>query len=193
MSEVSLTKQIPWYRNFIRILVDVIYSFIDCLSKEMVITLVVPTNIVKRTQLICNYISEELHSEFDIYDLLMLLYENFIRNSIKKYEPMKIFRELNRTYSYDDVIKISYSDKEVYSFNRVECDKKQVVITMSKEVASKGQLLLDELYDLYGHNLNVDKMIYRIWINFIEDYKRGEENQVLRDIIKMLKNVQKGK
>jgi hypothetical protein len=193
MSEVSLTKQIPWYRDFIRILLECIYSFIDSFSKEMAITLIMPTNIVKRTQLICNYISEELHSEFGIYDLIMLLYENFIRNATKKYEPMKMFRELNRTYNYDDVIKISYSDKEVYSFNRVECDRKQVVITMSKEVASKGQLLLDELYDLYGHNLNIDKMIYKIWVNFIEDYKRGEENQVLRDIIKMLKNVQKGK
>lgn len=192
MSEMLLNKQIL-NRGFIKTILEGIYSFIHSLSSEITITLIVPTNIVKRTQLICNYISEELDIEFCIYDFIMLLYENFIKNSIKKYEPIKMIKKLNKSYSYDEIIKISYSDKEVYSFNRNKCDKKQVIIKMPKETAYNGQLLLDELYDLYRHNLNIEKMIYKIWIDFIEDYKRGEENKVLKDIIKMLKNVQKGK
>lgn len=168
-------------------LADIIDSFINLLSKSVTLNVIVPTNILIRTKLICDYISEEVEVEFSIENFLMIVYLDFIRESIRKYDPLKIYRQLNESFGYNDTIKLTFGD-EVYEYNKRECSRTELIIEMDKKDALKGQQLLSELDDLYGRtNITLEKMISTLWINFIENYKRGEHDKALKTIIKMLK------
>lgn len=182
MSEYVIEKKTPLFKVILSNLND----FINSLSKEVTLEFIVPTNIVKRSELICMYLSEESGVDINIYDLIMILYKDFIKNSTLRYDTKKLFKDLTRTYDYEDVIKISYGEEEVYAFSKSKYSRKKIELTISKDNAMKGQLLLDELYDLYKHNITLSKLICRIWINFIEDYKRGEKNRELKRLINRL-------
>lgn len=190
MSEYVLSTKMPWYKSINNQLIKNINSLINSFSDYVSLELIVPSNIVYRTEMICDYISKQTNSDFGIYDLINLLYITLIDNSTKKYEPYKILKNLNKTYDYDDIIKIS-DGTNICDCIKKDCKRNRVIIKMNKTDASKGQLLLDELEDLYGHGLNLDKMVYKIWINFIEEYKTGENSKILSSIITMLKSVSK--
>jgi len=184
MNEFISTRNMPWYKGLVKNITDSIFSLFDSFSNEFKLELVVPTNVVKRSLLICRYISEATEQEFGLDDLLMYLYNDFVDCSVKKYEPMKLLRDLSRVHNYDDVIKISFGGNEVYEVNKSKYDRKLVEIVISKDDTVKGQLILDELKDLYGFNMNITKMFYVLWVNFIEDYKRGEKNKEINSVVK---------
>lgn len=177
------TRNMPWHKGLVKNIAESVFSLFDSFSSEFKLELVVPTNIVKRSLLICRYISEETEQEFGLDDLLMFLYNDFVDCSVKKYEPKKLLRDLSRVHNYDDVIKISFGGNEVYEVNKSKYDRKLVEIVISKDDTVKGQLILDELKDLYGFNMNITKMFYVLWVNFIEDYKRGEKNKYINSVV----------
>ena len=185
MSEHTFNKETAWYTVVMNFIISLFNSKQEeIISNEVDIEIKISTNIVLRTQLICEYISEEIELEFNTYDFLMLLYTDFIRETTKKYDPLKVYKELNR--NYNDTLKICYGN-QCYKVERSNEGKKLVIITMDKSIVMKGQLILDELNELYGFQSDINNMIHKIWVNFIEKYKRGDNNAVLKNIIKMLK------
>lgn len=166
-------------------------NFIDTLTvslaNEVSLRLMIPTNIVNRTEMICEYISDEIGMHFRVEDFIMVIYLDFIKNSIKKYDPMRIYHEISESYGYNDKIKIVCGN-ETYEYDKLACGRTDIVITMDKKEARKGQLLLKEIGELYGRKISLDLMISTLWINFIERYKRGDTEKSLKSILKILKS-----
>lgn len=149
-------------------------------------TLNIPDNILHRTELICNYISTEKGYDFDVDNFLMLLYLDFIKNSIKNYNPAKVFKELTIDYYQDQYIDMS-DGETTYRIPRVKHNKTNLTLTMAEDDVIKGQLILDELYDLYHYRIPFSKLLENLWIGFIEAYKIGENKKAYHNIVKLLK------
>ena len=156
-------------------------------SKEEIIKINIPQNILFRTQLICTYISEESDYPFELENFIMFLYLDFIKNSITRYNPKKTYINLTKEYYKRDLITIS-DGSETYIVDTTRTEFFEITIGMDKKDVAKGQLILDELYSLYGRKIEFDKLIESLWIGFIEEYKLGENKKAYKTILKMLKS-----
>ena len=156
-------------------------------SKEEIIKINIPQNILFRTQLICTYISEESDYTFGLDNFIMFLYLDFIKNAITRYNPKKTYINLTKEYYKRDLITIS-NGEETYIIDNTKTEFFEITIGMDKNDVSKGQLILDELYSLYGRKIEFDKLIESLWIGFIEEYKLGENKKAYKTILKMLQS-----
>lgn len=165
---------------------DTIKSLIASHSLTESLEIVIPKNVYLRTQLICAYIEEVTGQPFDENMLLTLLYDDFLNNSIEKYDPSGIRQEIDHS-KYDDKLLIHSNDR-VYEYGKPK--GRQIVFTVSfyKNQVEKGELLLDELEDIYGKSPTLELMVATIWINFIEDYKVNGGKIVLQKIKELLTN-----
>lgn len=180
-----LGREMGWNRTK-RGVLDFVKSFAASLSKSVSLELTVPTNIFIRTNLLCEYIQEQVGVEFGLHNFLMVLYLDFISSSIKKYDPLKIVREISQTYDYNDTIKIVIGN-DVYLHNRREANMTTLHIEMDKKDVLKGEMLLCELDDLLGCQISFEKLLTNLWVNFIEKYKKGDGTEAFNSIVKMLK------
>lgn len=164
---------------------NIIDSFFltDCNS---LFTLQIPNSTLYRTELICRYISDETEDSFELENFLMLLYMDFIKNSIKNYNPEKVFQKLRKIYYDSDTLIIS-NGTESYSFDRTNINLCNITISMSKKDIEKGQLILDEIYELYRYRFSFPKLLESLWLNFIDDYKTGDNKKAYQSIIDLLK------
>lgn len=161
------------------------YFFQSC-STTIDVEIRLPRNIFLRTKTICNYIESQLDETFGVEDFIFTLYEDFINRSVRQYNPKKLYDLVTQSYDNHDTITLIFGD-ETYEYPRTNIQYTEIVFSMGKEEVNNGTLLLSEIYDLYGVSVNFDKMMTNIWVNFIEEYKRGDCNKALRQIIKMLK------
>lgn len=186
MGESTLNNNLSWYESVLNFVNNIFLDEVDEIIEESTdanLKLIVPANIVYRSELICEYISKQIGHEFCIYDLILLLYKDFINSNILKYDTLKMLREL--TKDHDEVIKLKIGDKVLE--HKKECNRKLVIITVPKKDTLSGELLLEELKDIYGKEISLEKMFCNIWINFIEQYKRGENQEILNNIIEIIK------
>lgn len=162
-------------------------SFIESLSikKEMMFDINIPKNIVFRTQLICKCVEEEHDYTFNLNNFLMLLYIDFIKTSIKTYNPEKTFQLLTKSFFEPDLILSNGSDQ--YNIKRTNFEYSNITVTIKKEDYDKGQLILDELYDIYRYKINFSHLIEALWLDFIECYKTGSKKRAYYSIVKLLK------
>lgn len=147
----------------------------------------IPNCILHRTELICKYISDEHNCNFSIENFLMLLYLDFIKNSIKNYNPESTFKLLTKDYYKDTYLYLSNGTNK-YKITTQHYEKTLLTISIDKNDVAKGQLILDELYDLYKFRIPFSKLIENLWIGFIEDYKTGTTKRAYYSLIKLLKD-----
>ena len=146
----------------------------------------IPKNVYLRTELICRYITDDLGYDFELENFLMLLYLEFVQNSIKKYNPKKLFQDLNTNYYPCDTI-ILTNGVNAYSIDRINQSKVDLTINIEEVEVKKGQLILDELYELYNIKISFKTLLEKLWIKFIEDYKVGANKKTYTLIVNMLK------
>lgn len=166
---------------------DIIDSFLSTFSKSISLSIVVPANVFLRTKLLCEYISEKAGIHYGLADFILAIYVDFIESSIEKYNPRSVHEAINRSHGYDETLLI-HDRNRVYSYQKREGRDRTITFTMDKKLAEKGQLLLEEMEDLYGDNISLEKMIATLWTNFIEEYKMGNNQKGLQMIIKMLRD-----
>lgn len=164
------------------IITDTVSNFISSYSKMESLELVVPKTIYLRTLLICEHIQDKTEQAFDIITLLTILYQEFIDNYIEEYNPNVIRQEINRSYRHDEKLLIHSNDR-IYAYDKSTCRRIVFSFYLDKKSVEKGELLLDELEEIYGEAPTIEKMIATLWINFIEDYKTGENKKPLQKII----------
>lgn len=186
----SLGSQNTCKKNEKRSLLDIIDSFLSSFSQSAPLEITVPTNVYIRTQLLCEYIEEQVDVQFGMDNFLMTLYFDFLKTCIQQYNPKKIYHEMNRSHGYEDSL-IIYANDKVYEYRKKTGKNSILSITIGKRDAEKGQLLLDEMEDLYGQAPPLEKMIAILWVNFIEDYKMGNNQKALNQIIRLLKKQKK--
>lgn len=145
-----------------------------------------PTNVLHRTELICKYISTEKNYDFEIENFLMLLYLDFIKTSVKNYNPKKIYDQLTTKY-YQKRSMLLTINNENFEVETTNVTLTSLEISIAYDDYIKGQLILDELYDLYKIRISFNRLLESLWMGFIESYKRGENKRAYSSIVKLLK------
>jgi len=148
-------------------------------------TLQIPKNILLRTELLCKYISEDKGYSFNLENFLMLLYLDFIKTTIKEYNPEKVFKMLSKSYYDNSVIKLS-NGIDSCLIDRTDINICNITITMDEDDLKKGQLVLEEIFELYKHRYSFSRLMEALWLNFIDGYKRGENKKAYQSIVKLL-------
>lgn len=166
-----------------------IYNLIDKFipkSKFKTFNLNIPSDTLYRTKLICDFIEDEIDEDFRLENFLMLIYLDFIKNAVKNYNPKSIYTLLNKSY-YDTKTILLSDGNEIISIDRDPTDLSLLQITISRKDFEKGQLILDEIYELYKSRYSFSKLLECLWMDFIASYKTGENKRAYHSIIKILK------
>ena len=147
--------------------------------------ILIPKETVFRTQLICEYICEEENCNFDINTFLYLLYCDFIHKSIENYNPEKTLKLLTTNYVDDKSFIITNGYDSVELKNNLSFNK--FTIQFDKNEALKGQLILNELSELFHINIPFNTLLSQLWISFIYNYKTGNNKKAFTHIKRILK------
>ena len=169
---------------------NILKSISQVFSFNKVITIKVPTDIIKRAELMCMYIEDDMNCDFKIDNLMMLLYMDFVKYAIKNYNPNRVIKEVYRKREeVSDTLDIQING-QVHRVKREGSIKYSTLeIKIPKKEFEKGQLILDELEALYNCHVSFEKMFGNLLINFIEDYKTGVNKRAYTSIVKILKSV----
>lgn len=194
MSTYSLTGQVPWYKNIFTSIGNKVSSFIEEVKDEVSVHIVVPEDILLTSERICRYISRKTKYKFTLHNLIMFLYIVFLDEAMGKPNCKEAYKILSTVPKWDQTIRISTSNGEVEDIKLFDTKKKLIILTMSTSDAKDGKCLLKELKSRFNLNIDIDQMIYTIWMNFMiaymneEKYKKGTTSKVLNEVIKILNN-----
>ena len=181
-----LGYEIFWNSNKKKKVTDYISAFISSLNKTVDLHIEIPTSIFLRTKQICKYIEENICVRFDIVSFIMILYIEFIENAVTERSTLDICKLIN-DFSPDDKIIIS-NGHEVCECSLKENSKTKIIISMDKKLVIRGELLLAELYELYGYKMTFEKTLEAIWTSFIYNYLKGDSKKALTAIINTVKS-----
>lgn len=171
-------------------------SFLDTFSNFENFEVIMPGDIVDRTELLCIYIEEETGKNFGLNEFVFLLYQDFLNYAVKNPIPSRILSEISRKNKKEEkseFIKIVCNGVETYEKNICNNKKinrnKKALIQMDKRDAKKGKIILDEVYFSQGIYLSMEELISNLWTNFIVDYRKGVNKRAYKSIVKILKQV----
>lgn len=171
-------------------IIEQVESFFEAFRRTITMELEVPTSVYARTRLLCEYISDKVGVRYHVSELLMTIYLEFLQKSIEGYNPTKIYEEITRSYGYGERLVIHAEDR-VYEYEKRSGTKTILTITIDKKDARKGELILEEMDELFGNVPPLEGLFSTLWINFIEEYKRGNNQKALNAIIRSLKKTLK--
>lgn len=161
-----------------------IKSYFESLSTTEIINLIIPTDVFYRTELMCKCISSDIGIEWELIHFIFYIYQGFIQDTIEKYEPKKIIRMISRNSKYFQKTTFSV-DGEDFSYSKYSNRISKLVIELDKEEVKKGELILCELGELYGCNINFGELLSIIWIDYIEEYKKGNNKKTYKTLHKL--------
>lgn len=170
---------------FVNSIIECISNFIQKSNHYINIDICIPKDIVLRTKLICNYISDKEDCDFDLNTFIMLLYLDFVRESIEHYNPQKVLKQLTFDYVNNKSLLISNGSDSYQVNNNISYSSYSIEFDI--EEAEKGQLILNELFELFHVRIPFNKLIEQLWISFIYKYKTGDNKKAfnyLRNILK---------
>ena len=177
------------HTNFISKITYFIYNLLDAFVQEDEIktfTVSIPSDVLYRSKLICEYISDEIDEDFSLDNLLMILYLNFIKECVKNYNPKSTLNLLNKQY-YDNKNIIISNGKDNVSIDRTPIRLSHLKFSIVTKDFKKGKLILDEIYELYQSHYSFSKLIECLWMDFIYSYKTGQNKKAYHSIVNMLK------
>lgn len=177
------------HNNFLNKVTYFLYDLFDAFTQEEKVktfTISIPSDVLLRSKLICEFIESEIHDDFNLDNMLMLLYLDFIKDSIENYNPKTVYTLLNKSY-YDTRNIVIASGNDSVSIDRAPVALSDLKMSISTEDYKKGQLILDEIYEIYQSRYSFAKLIECLWMNFIYSYKTDENKKAYRSIVKMLK------
>lgn len=172
----------------------VISKILDSINNVEAYEIKVPADILQRSLLLCRYIEDETKTRFQLSQLLILLYKNYILYSVKTPLPNRILEEstrkktIKKPQEYIKMVcngvesweKVVDSEKSIYR-------EESVYIKMDKGEAEKGKIILNELYFTKGVYITMEELLANLWINFITDYRDGTNKRIYSSIVKILK------
>lgn len=166
-------------------IIDKILAYLDSKSKMQLVNIIVPSDIYYRTELMCKCISSDLEIEWGVIHFIFFIYESFIQEAIEKYNPSVIKSMINRSCRIFQSINITI-DGEDFSYSRYDNKVSKLTIKLDKEEAAKGELIISEIEELFGYKLSFDELITLIWIDYIEEYKKGNNKKAYKTLYKLI-------
>jgi hypothetical protein len=152
--------------------------------KTVKVAFLIPKEVVLRSNMLCSYLTKEAGYNFTLNEFVTFIYNCFIEECFQVYNPLGILNILN--YNYSDIITIK-DGTEVYTVDRNIKNTKLVEFTLTETDAKGGLEVLEELKELYNYKSNLGNLVLKVWINFINRFKKDGNNEMLDTIVDMLK------
>lgn len=146
--------------------------------------ILIPSSVLYRTQLICEYISSEQHMNFGLTEFVESIYYDFIRDSIQNYDPKKTVKMLITEYFDSDEIILS-NGTDNYTVKRSNEKIYKVQVGFPVEEIRKCELILKEIYEIYRYRFSSDKLIEQLWFKYIYRYMDGENKKAVKELKNM--------
>lgn len=164
---------------------NIVVFFEDIFAEEEVpyVYIEIPKDVLYRTELMCEYISSEEDSQFGMNEFIKILYLDFIRECVEHYNPKNVLKRLTTVYYDSGEIVLSNGTEECI-VKRLRENVSRIRIEFDGSDIDKGNLILKEIYELYGYRVSFGKMIEQIWLGFINDYKTGDNKKAFADLMK---------
>lgn len=159
------------------------------------IALTIPADVLDRTEIICKQITHDIVEdenddlEVTIDEIVLVLYENFLKENTKHYNSKRVYELLSKNFLGIKTIRIG-TGKEFETINYLPKDISisEVGIEFDNSLIEQGELILSEIYHIYKVKFNIKHLISQIWINYIEEYKQGKRKYSYKALVDMIKD-----
>lgn len=170
-----------WINSLFNIFSEFLHKAPDYID----IDISIPKEIYLRTQLICDYISDEEDVDFDLNSFIFLLFYDFIKDCIEHYNPKKVFEKLTFNYINKQTLVITNGYEEIEINNGINFYKLR--ISFDKYDVDKGELILEELSELFHSKISFNQLIEQLWVSFIYEYKTGDNKKAFAYLKRIVK------
>lgn len=142
-----------------------------------------------RGELFCDDVSEAMESQFTQRDLISLLLEDFLYQAKHKNNPHDLYYELD--IRSEQVIQISRYDgsNKTLTFNGQarKLKMKSIECSIKRKDALRLEVMLSDIAELNKEKeFSVHDVLKIIYSDFIKQYKNGNLNNVIENIIKRM-------
>lgn len=184
MGSAAISRSIPLELGRVKI-----KNIISLITGREKYSLRIPYNIYLRTNILCEYIADQVEENFSVADFLYYLYQQFTFDVVHDYNPKKILNILQDSKKYNEKIIIAFGGDEEYVYDKRDCSYATIEFSIDRDDTHQGKLILREIEDLYRVEASFDTLITNLWILFIESYKMGTEKKALKEMIIRLKEM----
>jgi hypothetical protein len=171
--------------------IDRLFSLLISPSSTIDMSLTIPKLVYLRTKWFCEDLYDEQGVQIGTAEFLDTLYNDFIKDSSKQ-DPLKLYHSIK---SWDFSIR---RDLTIHDYqNNIEyCKEEQepaahyvITIPMKRKLFERGEIILAEWDELFGHDMDLEQLVAALWIQFIEQYKRGDNKRAMAAFKKKLINI----
>ncbi len=179
---------IEWRNRSKGFLETVLHSVMNISKNNYEFCTHAPTYLVLRGEALCNFIVDEYDFPFSLRDLMWITYKDFLSFCYRNKDNHKIY-ELIRSRDLSDIEVHSFSDREetVDIITRDIGTKTRLYITLSKNEALAGEVILRDLNEAYEHNWQLEDVIRIMFIDFMKEYNRGNLPNAVNNIMDFYK------
>lgn len=146
----------------------------------------VPSYLYIRANQFCRNINRRIDGTFIISDLVRVLYEDFLEYAIETNNIDAIFKKLQVRDLSPAVI--STGENSDYIFEEVR-GYEQVIVELDHESSLQGEFILRDMIEIYkDHNYTLENILEIIFVDFIDDFRKGLIKNPMDKIINLLEN-----
>lgn len=167
-------------------------NWIEGRTESAIMTIHIPALIYLKTEDICESINaryKEYSVDYYAEELVSLLYNHFIDKAFNNKNGLKHAYDVLTKYERKTPVIIFHNAVKVYEASPQPQNKSmEIDMQLSKKEIRRGELLLYELDDLYGHHFTVESLIESIWIEFINDRRYTSHKKIINELIEILES-----
>lgn len=151
----------------------------------------VPNYLYLRAKILCEDVELLSGYEFQVHELIYLLYRMFLHKMIQQDDPFYIYQVINvRSLDKPKVKKVGQL-MDIGDNDKLKSDKvKSVNVRIKRKYVLRGEVILRDLENIVpNHNLTIEKILETIFIDFIKEYQSGNFKNAMNVLIQALEEI----
>lgn len=162
-------------------------------TSSVKLTIEVPLTLYLRAEIFCEDVQDIGELRFNQADLIAVLYDDFLLYAKKNPDPNHLFKILN-TLDQQVGKKTNLEqqqDQSVFKLvhrSNTGQQMQAIEITFKRKSALRGEVMLADIGEVHpGHPYTLENMIQLLYCDFVEKFRKGDNNDALDAILTRLK------
>lgn len=172
-------------RRFLERLEDL---FFNAVFSKYNFSLKIPNHVYFRAKILCEDVKDLSGYNFEVQDLIYLLYRSFLHSVKEIDDPLSIYNLVFVRINSKPQVKKSGN---FITLNYREEAIQYVNISLKKKYVLRGEVLLRDLENIVpGHSLTVETILETIFLDFIKEYQSGNSRNIINELINKLDEIE---
>ena len=156
--------------------------------KHVVVTIEVPKDLFFRAEILVEDIQEQSETRFTQTDLINLLYDDFLKVIKKSGNVSDFYQRLSVRESKKNTKITNMSGNKLNDWTSLPMA--QIPLLLPRKAALRGEVFLADLEHFYPeHPFQLEDVLEIIYIDFLNEFKRGSLSDVVEKILNRIGNV----